>query len=1163
MIVKDTSGVMHDLSTGQVVGRTEDVSTTAGPRAGGEGALEQVVSNPIEGMVNNFSWGFNSALFALPDAAQRLIGKGLGLNDDQVFQFAKFFNRGQVAPRNITERFSKAIGEGIGGGLPLTGYLAGVARMRPMVTAAEPTASVLKGIANDAIQYIQKNPKGAFIMDAAFGAAHEGLRQAVEETVSNDDPHKPFLKEFMPTAALVGAPLAWATISPAALAYRFGKNLYSKQKGLEEGLAGVEKQAIEDLPKGYKLPLINIAPKIFASRAREKLVHSLGASAETDEGQAALKMLDEIMQDPRVAAQGFRYNIVEKTMDPRLTERSAQILSQLPEDSPVLKALKQQQNENRTKWSNLIDEMAPGANMDLPTLLTQLKGERQASFDNIISQRQGITDVEKARLAETYGPLNPDTINGEIRGLLMAQMELDADMRRKFMRSTGMSQGVDKNGVPVAVRDPQTGKSLISSVPIEQPATALVDKWNNLLQGRKTMSRDLREFIGSAEPISILRANVAEKVRARDAMENKMANDLLREKIDAQLEDSSVMRRLKQSVAEGRSQEVINAEQERLDGIRRLAELLVKSQRSGAKLSRAEKSRLEMESGFGASIVPESGDIKILLNRGEYLTFNPKTIAADAKRIANESNPIDINVPEALDYLEAAMRFRNKSLIKYNEAMAKGQSGLTDANQYKAIGDEVFHDVEKLVLDNVPRVRAEREAMKVVLDDYRSVYEQRLPLLIGKQGNVAGGRRYATSNEQVLATAFRSADDVRNLSTMLGNDARGKQLLEQGTFDWLQRKNIFDRDGLIDPKKLTDVLQKNQNIVSALPKDIQASLKNEAQTAESVAARMGKLKEQEQQLADADLDKFLTKAVRPGSDKVSVLSDALSDPPRMAMIVNAVKKDPEQLAALRRAVFETAGEAARAGAPMARFLDTHDRSLKLLFDESHLKALRTLADLQARNQALAKVTGSVPAFESLSDVTKRLMGVSVPGMMTYARDVASGRVSTQGTAVGLSMRLLSSMEESLQNKMLIRAIEDPAFAKALSNPSTEAAKRAVAREIQSFGLVPRILARGIEKQGTYVMEDQSQLPIEGRADMPVVPRETAQQMLRKLPPAPATRGVEPPNLRLPTGPTASPMGPLGRPIPTLGQMSAMYPAMFPNDPISALLQQRAAQQPPQ
>ena len=62
------------------------------------------------------------------------------------------------------------------------------------------------------------------LKDAAFGAAHETLAQAVEENMSDDDPErKQFYKTYMPTAALIGGPLAFAMLSPAVRAYRFGK----------------------------------------------------------------------------------------------------------------------------------------------------------------------------------------------------------------------------------------------------------------------------------------------------------------------------------------------------------------------------------------------------------------------------------------------------------------------------------------------------------------------------------------------------------------------------------------------------------------------------------------------------------------------------------------------------------------------------------------------------------------------------------------------------------------------------------------------------------------------------------------------------------------------------------------------------------------------------
>jgi hypothetical protein len=58
-------------------------------------------------------------------------------------------------------------------------------------------------------------------------------------------------------------------------------------------------------------------------------------------------------------------------------------------------------------------------------------------------------------------------------------------------------------------------------------------------------------------------------------------------------------------------------------------------------------------------------------------------------------------------------------------------------------------------------------------------------------------------------------------------------------------------------------------------------------------------------------------------------------------------------------------------------------------------------------------------------------------------------------------------------------------------------------------------------------------------------------MLRTLPPAPPTRGTsfEP---RMPTQLPAAPQS-------GAGQVPLMYPALFPNDPISAMLQARQAQ----
>jgi hypothetical protein len=64
---------------------------------------------------------------------------------------------------------------------------------------------------------------------------------------------------------------------------------------------------------------------------------------------------------------------------------------------------------------------------------------------------------------------------------------------------------------------------------------------------------------------------------------------------------------------------------------------------------------------------------------------------------------------------------------------------------------------------------------------------------------------------------------------------------------------------------------------------------------------------------------------------------------------------------------------------------------------------------------------------------------------------------------------------------------------------------------------------------------------------------SAAQMLKAQPPAPATRGTNF-NPRMPTAPAVQ---------PGQQQVPLMYPAMFPNDPISGLLQARQATMAPQ
>jgi hypothetical protein len=1137
-IVEDSQGRLVDLfgTTKGPVGRAEGAPVARDPRAK---APDQIVDDPVLGMVRQASWGLSAGLFALPDLAVKGIGKGLGMDEKNVMTLTKLFNRGETAPRNETERYGRAIAEGIGSGLMPTGVLSFIARTRPVVQAAKPGAGVFSAIADDTLNFVQKNPKKAFTMDAAFGAAHETLRQAVEENMSDDDPEqKELFKNLLPTAALIGVPLAMSAM-PSAMAVRYGKK---KLGALDSSMGELEKESIGDLASFYKLPGINIAPKVMAGRARKSLENTLGSAADSPEGKEALARLDEIFSNyPMLQAAGYSPNFVERTMDPAATERAIKAISSLPANSDAQKMLIAQQKKNNAAWASLYDDLTPDANTDLQAALNQVKQERQQLFNSLATQRTDVTDAELSRLSEFYGPLNPDKINGELRGMLQAQMELDVGMRKNMLRKMGLSQGIDKDGVPLPVRD-ETGKSLLPASIIETPAIELLKTYDSLLKGRTTMSSEMRKFIAGSEPLNTLRKNVQAKIAARDAMEEKLNEDLLLDKFNEAFQDSNLARKMQGPLQSSFSESDKRTVEDALQQVR-----LVLNENPTAK----QKEAIKAIGKQGALYNRETGDIIVpLTGEKESLRFNVKTIKADAKRVADANNPVDINVPEAIDYLEAAARFRNQSLDKYNAVLAGSRSSrTTDADQYRALGDKVFNDFEKMVLNNVPRMKSERDAMKMVLDDYRSVYEQRLPLIIGRKRNEAGTTRFSTPNEQVLSVAFRSGEDVRNLSAMIGNDPTGLQLLEQGALDWLQRKNIFDKDGLISPKKIQDVLQKNQNIVSELPAPVRAALQNEVDTSLSVSARLGAIREKELLAQDTEFDSFLNKTLRPGTDNAIILDKALSSPIEMSKLVSTVKGDPDRIDALRRAVFDISKEGALQGLPLKRFIETNNKSLKVLFDEKHLKDLSALADIQARNDALTAATGTAPRFESTSDVFKRTFGVSVPGLATYGRDVMGGRISGQGAGISLGVRLLSSMEDELQRKMIVRAMTDPKVANALANARNPEQAKVVLREMQSLGALPRAMVQ----QGSQLAMGDRETPIEGMAGLPEgappARQETAATMLRKLPPAPQTRGMPAVSQRLPAPPAPTAPAP------------SMYQMLFPDDPLSQMLQQRQQPQP--
>ena len=1113
----NANGDLVDLTTGEVMGRAEGAPAAPTDPRKNTGAPDQVVNNPLMGLVNNTSWGFNAALFALPDALTREIGKQIfRQKPEDVVTLTKIFNSGETAPRNAGERYARAVGEGLGGTLPFTGVLAAAARARPMVMAAQPSAGIIKGIANDAIELVQKSPMKAAALDVAFGAGYEGLKQAVEENVDESNQYKPLLKELLPAATFVGLPLAAATLSPTALAVRGGKDLQAK---LVNSLGPVGQEVLAQETGLFKLPVFRIVPSALIGRAEKKLTNVFGDIQKNPEALKALDELNTILASPDIEKMGFQFGVAERYMDPALLQKQAETLQSM---SPAdLAPFRKQYAENQAKLEQLFSAFSPQARKPVEEAFKAAQQQRQAFFDSMLAERQGLTESERELLNQRFGPQNPDMINNELRGVLMSGMEMDNTMRQNILKKMGLKQATAPDGTPLPTR--QDGKSLFPARDMEAAATALIEKY-------KPERPSLR--VNVPEPVQMLERFVKSQQQAREKLTNQMLGQLTNQTITEQLGPwakdmpADFQKALRDSVMQ-----------------------LVKG--DAAKGSKRKVTLADI-----AATPDAQGNIAVATGiPGRKVVVNPDQLRADAARIAEANTGIDINVPEALDYLNAAQRFRHDSLSSYNAAMMKGRTRLTDAQRYMDTGDAVFRDVEKLIMDHVPKIKQEYEGMKMILDDYKAGYENSLPLLMTQK--TRGGQEYYLPNEDLMATAFKNADRLRQLQVTIGSNAQGKELLEKGAIDWLRSKPIFNNDGLIDANKLTRVMDQNKNIIEALPASVRLKIQDEVAVADDVARRLAELEERRIQAKDADLDTLLAKASKTDADPRQTLEKAIKDPAAMRTLVNQMSKDPENLAALRRSVYDLATEGASKGGALEGFLRNNEKSMKVLFGGTdHYDNMMKLANLQRRINAFSDITGQVPVFETADQQLQNLFGVSVPYLTTSIRNVAMRNVSKETMMVTLGTRLVNAKEQKVFQRMFTKALEDPKFAEKMTNLNTPSAATAITKQMQTFGVSPQRLSQiltGPAASRAAAIEAQD-LAMENAPAAPApVSRgtagPTAAQMLKAQPAAPATRGTNF-NPRMPTAPAVQPGA--------QQQVPLMYPAMFPNDPISGLLQARQA-----
>lgn len=1163
-IIPNTRGEMIDLSTGEVVGRAEGAPTsTVDPMSGQGPDIQKTGTVPLSlgpvtanvprapwDLVKQASWGFNAALFALPDAAVSAIGKKLGMEEKDIPNFTKAFNRGEVAPENAPERYARALAGGAASVLPFTGVTAAVARMMPMAQVTRGGAGIIEGIANDTLRFVQQSPKLAAALDVAFGSAHDGLRQAVEENVDPNDPYKSVYKDVLPTAALVGGPLAASKLFGMTPTGMLTRAATEKYKELNAGLGEVEQEILSQIRPGMlRMPVINILPKTILKNAEKKLAQSLGPIAESKESQEAMAFLKQSLEDyPGLAQLGFEFGLAEQTMNPGILSKKAEVMSKL--SSNDLSHYVAQNNRNFVRLEQMVDSFSPQVRLPIQQAFQQTLEQRKSLFDGFIRQQEGLTEAEIAAISERLGPQNMDMLNDEVRGSLLSRMEMSYNQRKQILDRFNLGQATGSDGVPLSTRD-KDGKSLFDAADMNKAAVDLVNKYDI---NRPSMRTPL------PEPIQNLKNFLQSQQAKQETVVASSEKQLLGDTIQKQLEQPSLKEAMTQAEIGSTFANASKGGGKKTSMQTRMlnaARLIMQYEKDPKKLSPKQLRSVESELELTPAVQKETGNYRLFVGGGsDYVTINPRQIIADAKLLGDESSRVDINLPEAMDYLQSAMRARNNALLDYNKALKSGRTRLTDAETILNKGNAVYNDIEKLILDHVPTINKNYAPIKEVIAGYRQDFQQSLPLLAAERSPLGN---FLTPNEQLLQKAFKSADGIRQLTTVLGNDVEAEVMVGKAASDWLRSKNVVDKNGLVDPKKIQQVLDKNRNIVEALPEGVQRGLKNHVQAAEEYVWRMGEIADRKAAIADDELDSLLNKAARAGALPEDTLGAAIKDPAVMTKLVNAMEKNPEWLGSLRRMVFDKAKEGLQQGVSLSSVIEKNKPAMEVLFkDTKHLDNLRLLADYQKRVEAFADITGKPPSFESTDDALRRVFGTGIQFASTTLRETMVGRISPQTGAIAFMLRMFSSTEKQIYDKLFVRALEDPKFAERITHLSTPEQGKQLAVELQNMGIPISMIMRPLGMVGARELQEGREIPTGVDKNLPVMRQPTAKEMMRTMPPAPPT--TYKPQLRAPASPSPQSM--------SSPQIPLMYPAMFPNDPISALLKQRQAQitgqqQPPQ
>ena len=1112
-IITFADGVQLDTSTGQVVGQGEPQRLTPTEaqkptvdipsEPGARGALDAL---------KQLSTGFNTALFALPDATIQAVGRALNVREDQIPTFTAFFNRDAKAPKNTVERFANAIGQGAGGTLPFTGLLASVARTRALTQPLLADASVSTRVAKDMLDFIRQNPKAAVLADIGFGGAYGAAEQAVEETVEPGQELKGLLKATVPLGVTVALPAAgakflslasrMAEISPTVRAARAVPEMFGTQTA--EGVA--QEVVSRSMPK---VPIIggplNWVGSKYAANAEKKITNVLAPlfsdPAKAPPGVAdALAVTKRIESDPELRDL-FLFTAGEQTLyAPLITAQNNTVRNLSGE---LLSNEQARVAQNVAKMGTAFDLFAPKASLSIDDALRTTYAQAVDTMTRAAQRVATTTEDESLRIADTFAMQNLDEIGDNLRRGIFGQMDAQFKRMMKARQEAMGATGMDVEGVRTAVR--------ASGEPLPYMQTADLTNFANRFTQRFKLTPDERMFPeGAPEPIRLVQR---EMMRYDEKVGEKTA-ELLPDIISREMSKDPFFAK------------VTLADREK--AARTYADSILKG-----------TDRVKLPEGIAG---PDPATLKRVLE--------------EAKAQAAKEVDFSITMPEALDLLNSAMNFRNMSILRANKEMDLGnprQAAIGIVNR----GDAVLKDVEDFVFSSFRNSPQMKDFQSEYKNTFAKGYDKLFPLLITKKSPTGD---FYVSNERVVNEALKNAENVRNLRAIFQDDPEFVSTMNKVMLDRAARAGILDKDGTLSRAKYDRWLQSNKNIIDMMPQSVQRNLTDEAKFAEDYVARLKDMKDRQELVKDDELMSLLQKSVRPDADPKRLVEQAINDPAIMRKLVNTVGKDPERLDALRRQVWFSVKESLfdpKVPNYLADFLKRNSKSIAMLYTPEQRQNLDLLGEIQRRVYVAARPEGTLSAFQSVDEQLRSQIGAGIGTIESTARAAMIRQISPIHAGVSLLTRFMGRQQTAIYDAIMYKALTDPEYAHQLAKANgplntKENMKKMGEITTAAGGFLPNLL-KGVPRVGS-IEASQAAMPEEERPiatpeftrGMPparVVPRMPA-------PPAPGPRISQSPAVSMTAPPPAQAAG---RNVPGFAEQ---YQSLFPNDPLAPLLQSR-------